>query len=106
MSTGDDADRIRAYLAAPTNGIIGLVDILLGISRHVDLRLEGSSTQFRLTLTGQGEVRTHEFTTHRPLVRAMLARVSVLVKEHGAEEPHSPYEGAGVVPLPGEPHDV
>jgi hypothetical protein len=65
--------------------------------------MEGASTRFHLRLTGLGEPQTHEFTFKRPLVRALLDRVSVILSDDSAENPSNPYGDEGWVTLRGEP---
>jgi hypothetical protein len=103
MSLASAVERLRAEIAVPTNGTIGIVDALLGIARFCDLRMEGASTRLHLTLTGSGEQQTHEFTFKRPLVRALLDRVSVILSEGPVGDLSNPYEDEGPVTLRGEP---
>jgi hypothetical protein len=103
MSLASAVERLRHEITAPTNGTIGIVDALLGIARFCDLRMDGASTQLRLTLTGSGEDQIHEFTFKRPLVRALLDRVSVIVSEDDDRNPSDPYGDEGRVTLLGDP---
>jgi len=103
MNTPTELDRLRDYLSAPTDGIIGLVDAILALSRRWDdVRVEEPGKSLRLKLTGGAGSQDVEFNLRRPLLRAALARVAVIVSDD-RHAPFSPYEGEGEIVLEGEP---
>lgn len=91
------SERLRRYLLAPTQGVLGLVEELLAIARQEEVRLDATGDRFQIHLSCDGQVETIDTPLRRSVVRASLARVAVLCNEHRPNAV-SPYGGEGELP--------
>jgi transcriptional regulator with XRE-family HTH domain len=86
------AEEVLAEMANPSGGIIGIVDRLLAIAAERPFRIEAADGGYRVTMSGREAMAS----SHRPIFRAILARVAVLCDEQ-APGTFSPYGGRGTI---------
>jgi hypothetical protein len=95
MNTSSTApDRLRDALVTPTQGVLGLVDELLAVSREHGIQLDWKADQCRVRFGEGGPEGWIEVPLRKSVVRAALARVAVLCNKRYPNSV-SPYGGQG-----------
>jgi hypothetical protein len=95
-------ERLERALADPSRGALGLVDELLDVSRHQDIRLDWQAGRCRVSFPGGGPPDQIEASLPRSVFRAVIARVAVLCNER-VPNSVSPYGGQGEVAIGSDP---
>ena len=87
-------ERLRRALTTPTNGVLGLVEDLLAVSREHGLQLNCQAGHCRVRSLEGGSGGWIEVPLRKSVVRAALARVAVLCNVRNPNSV-SPYGGQG-----------
>jgi hypothetical protein len=87
-------EQLSHALAAPTRGVLGLVDDLLAMSREHGIQLHWQAGHCRVRLREGGPAAWVEVPLGKAVVRAALARVAVLCNQRNPNSV-SPYGGKG-----------
>jgi hypothetical protein len=86
--------RLQAVFGTTGNGVVGLVDGLLGLYREPGLRIDWHADQCRVRLLGAEPQESINVPLPKAVFRAILARVAALCNER-VPNSVSPYGGEG-----------
>jgi hypothetical protein len=99
-TTSSPMDQIASALKSPHDGVIGLVDELLAVSRDHDLRLDWQDGKCRVRIVASGGSEEVDVPLRKSVMRAVLARVAALCNQQRRGSV-SPYGGNGVLAVGG-----
>src|SRR4051812_16731720 len=94
--------RFRHTLIHPTNGIAGLVNDLLAVSRDHSLKLDWQAKRCQVRFFGGDREEQIDVPIRRSVFRAILARMATLCKERPPNAV-SPYGGQGELSVASNP---
>lgn len=89
-------ERLQQAITTPTNGVLGLVDVLLDIARQHPLQLRWRAGDCCVCLHDGEPSNGINVPLRKSVVRAALARVAVLCNQRQAHSV-SPYRGQGEI---------
>jgi hypothetical protein len=94
----EQSDAMREVILNPTNGIVGVVDGVLGLCRKFRLQLDWRGNECRLRRDDGDKEEVIELTLRKSVFRAILARVAFLCSEKTPGS-FSPYGGQGTLSI-------
>jgi hypothetical protein len=94
MKTSSTSEFLRHAFAAPTRGVLGLVDDLLAVSREHGLQLDWTANHCRVRFQEDDLPVCIEVPFRKSVIRAALARIAVLCNQRNPNSV-SPYGGHG-----------
>jgi hypothetical protein len=95
-------ERLGRALANPSQGVVGLVDELLAVSRQQDIQLSWQAGRCHVCFLNAGTPDRIDVPLPKSVVRAALARVAALCNERNPNSV-SPYGGQGEVAVKTDP---
>lgn len=99
------SERLHLALTTPTNGVLGLVDEVLAVSRECNLQLDWQAGHCRVRFPESGPADCLAVAFRKSVFRAALARIAVLCNERRPNSV-SPYGGQGELSVGAGPATV